>query len=168
MRIRLAVLSIVAVGIMPSPVQSDEKAVRKELAAAYAGIARATNRKDVKTWLSYLTAGYSEKGTNGSVSKRPQIDKLRKQSLAAVQSILARYDITRVSSQGNTATALVRYSVITVTRAALDPEGKTHRVIVTAPTRHVWVKTANGWKMKSGETLKGSAMTVDGRPVQVR
>jgi hypothetical protein len=54
-----------------------------------------------------------------------------------------------------------------VTQPNMDPQGKTHKVVVIAPTRHVWVKTAQGWRLKSGETMQGGAMTVDGKPASV-
>jgi len=146
---------------------ADARAPRRELETAYAGIVRAMRQKDFKAWMSYLTPDYSEKSTHGKISRRPQIEAGRKQSLATSQSLEARFDIAQVTLKANTAAVAVRYALTVVTKPAMDPQGKTHKIVAVAPMRQTWIKTARGWKLRLSETLKGGAVTVDGQAAKV-
>jgi len=80
-----------------------------------------------------------------------------------------RFDIKNVTLDGNIA---VVEGVLIVGATIIDEEGRfgpkdaTHDVVVGAPLRETWVRSANGWRRKIHEKLEPNrALIVDGKPV---
>ena len=164
-----AIFMTIAVALCAAPhvALADARTARKELEATYGKIAQAIQRKDLKTWMSYCAPDYSEKGTDGKIVKRHQLEMERRGALNTAQSLVARFDVAQVTTKANSATAVVRYALIMVTKAALDPQKKTHRIVAIAPLRQQWTKSAKGWLLQRSETLGGGAVTIDDKPARV-
>jgi ketosteroid isomerase-like protein len=167
-RIGGAGLMLLALCLWACVARADDKAVRKELDAAYTRMARATQKKDIAAMTRYMAPDYQEVGLTGKLSNRQQAQADQKQMLTVAETLSVQFKISQATIKGSEAVVLLRYIFSMVTKAYVDPEGKTHKVVANAPMRHTWTKTKQGWLLKRVEELKGGTLTMDGKPQNIQ
>ena len=159
-------MSILAVLLLAAnaAAQSDTATLRRELEANYAKLAAALQAKDWRAALVWVASDYRQISPNGDVSDRGVLAADLEQTMEMMRTITASYRVLRVSANKEEVIATIRYSFAGETEP--DPQGKRHRISLTAPMRATWVKTAQGWQLKRNEELPGAVALMDGKPLK--
>src|SRR5436309_1197150 len=86
-RITLLLAAMLAVGVGLSVARADDKAVRKELDAAYAKVAQAYKEKNLDALKAMATPDFTWKARNGQTSNLDQVGANLKKEFAAMKSM---------------------------------------------------------------------------------
>jgi ketosteroid isomerase-like protein len=137
--------------------------VRKELEALYVKQAEAYKAKDIKAFMENKTPDFSLKLLSGQTLSREQMESGVKQRMDRIKSV--NYLVIKIEELTVTGKEAVAITTQEFSRTVTDQEGSDHAV-VTRGTKHrdMWVKTSEGWKMKSVEELIQGQQTVGGKP----
>ena len=158
-RIILAGLLLATAGT--GTAQADTKADRSEIESDYIRTAKAMQRKDTKELFALMTEDATFKETDGSLTTRPQMEKMMKQMFAAMTYTAITPKVTQWVWQDNAALL----NVTTKSAGTMKtPDGKTHSVTYVSKSRDKWVRQAAGWRLQQIEAVS-ETMTVDGKPV---
>jgi hypothetical protein len=137
--------------------------VRKELTAKYEKVIEAYRNKNIVAFMQDKTSDFTGTSLNGNVATREQVEAGVKQRMERIKKLnYLKIEIKNITVAGDTAVAITTQEF---SRVVTDREGKEHTV-VSSGTEHrdTWVKTEDGWKMKSVEELKQGTETIDGQP----
>jgi len=145
------------------PAQGDS-AVQKELEAQYLRLAKAHDKRDLKTILGLKTADFHAIFPDGKVGDSKQMEQYTKQFLESNQP---PYNI-RVTIQKLTVSENKLVAVAEVLQEASryrELAGKRRKVDTSVVQRETWVKTESGWKLKSVDNVRDQKRFVDGKRV---
>lgn len=139
--------------------------VRKELEAKYEKVAEAYRNKDIKAFMEDKTPDFTGTSLNGNVATREQVEAGVKQRMERIKKLnYLKIEVKNITVNEDTAIAITTQEF---SRVVTDAEGKEHTVVSSGTThRDTWVKTENGWKMKSVEELEQGTETIDGQPAK--
>ena len=119
--------------------------------------------KNVPEVLTFLAADYQQLNPQGTTTDRAYFAAELENTISAMETITTRYTIKKLTLKGNEAVADIAYVFVGETRAEVDPQGKSHKIVATAPTRAWWSKTSAGWRLKQHATLPGGKLLMDGK-----
>ena len=166
---RRAVVFLALVGwiasMVPSVSASGSQAaspkVRRELQAAYDAIARAVAHTDPKSYAKYLAPDFTCIGEDGEVAHREQMLSASADSDGATAS----FKILGLATKNNEAIATVNMRVRAV---GFAPDGTAFGIDETAKLRHIWTKTASGWKLREWRQYVNGVFPVDDRKLALQ
>lgn len=142
----------------------DDAEVRKEIEAQYRRLAEAHDRKDLKAIVELKTADFHAIFPDGRVGDSKVMEQYSKQFLETNEP---PYDI-RVTIQKLTVSENRLIAVAEVFQEATryrELGGHRRRVDTSVLQRETWAKTANGWKLKSVDSVRDQKRFVDGKRV---
>lgn len=164
MRKRLITLvSILILGAAFSSVQAQSQArnvIRKELEAKYAKVVDAYRNKDIKAFMENKTPDFTGKSLNGNIATREQVEAGVKQRMERIKKLnYLKIKIKKITVIGNVASAITTQEF---SRVITNAQGQEQTVVSKGTThRDTWVKTENGWMLKSVEEIKQGREYVD-------
>jgi ketosteroid isomerase-like protein len=161
--ILIIVALILGTFILASPSSAQETDVRKELEALYAKRDAALKAKDVAYITSLETDDFTKKSKDGKTVDRKQADADMDMINTIIKEVTTFKTTVDDVKQGENGEVTVLIS----DKGALIMIGegnKEQKLEGSGKGRDVWVKTDQGWKIKSHEELE-STTTVDGKPV---
>jgi ketosteroid isomerase-like protein len=148
--------------ILASPSSAQESEVRKELEALYAKRDAALKAKDVAYITSLETDDFTRKSKDGKTVDRKQADAEMDMINTVIKEVTTFKTTLDDVKQGENGEVTVLIS----DKGALILIGdgnQEHKVEGSGKGRDVWVKTDQGWKIKSHEEVESNT-TVDGKP----
>ncbi|MCA1597385.1 MAG: nuclear transport factor 2 family protein [Chloroflexi bacterium] len=152
----LLVLFVAAV----APARADNASDRKAIAAMYAAEEKAVRNSDVEALDNILAPDYKIISTSGKVTGREEAIAGSEQLFDAVKTGFVHIEhIQSISLRPDSAIVNVRELSIIPVRT---PDGRLHKVRVSATGRDFWVKTDAGWRAKQSRQLTRNTVTVDG------
>ena len=165
-RERIATLLALAVLLLHgmTALAQDDAEVRKEIEAQYRRLAEAHDRKDLKAIVELKTPDFHAIFPDGRVGDSKVMEQYSKQFL---ESNEPPYDI-RVTIQKLTVSENKLIAVAEVIQEATryrELGGQRRRVDTSVLQRETWAKTANGWKLKSVDSVRDQKRFVDGKRV---
>lgn len=163
-KITLASVLILAAVVSSADAQSRIRhVVRSELAAKYAKVVEAYRNKDIKAFMENKTPDFTGKSLNGNVATREQVEAGVKQRMGRIKKLnYLKIDIGNITVTGDVAVAITTQDF---SRVVTDAQGQEFTVTSQGTThRDTWVKTEQGWMLKSVEELKQGKEYVNGRP----
>ena len=136
--------------------------VRRELEAKYAKVVEAYRNKDIKAFMEDKTPDFTGKSLNGSVATREQVEASVKQHMERIKKLnYLKIEIGNITVTGDVAVAITAQEF---SRVVTDAQGQEHTVVSKGTThRDTWVRTENGWKIKSVEELTQGTEVIDGQ-----
>jgi hypothetical protein len=149
--------------VVPARAQ-DDAAIQKELEAQYQKLAEAHNRRDLAAIVGLKTADFHSIFPDGRVGDNKQMEQYSKQFLETNEP---PYDI-RVTIQKLTVSENKLVAVAEVFQEARryrELAGLRRKVDTSVKQRETWVKTADGWKLKSVDNVRDQMRFVDGKRV---
>lgn len=161
--VTLASILILVAVLSPAHAQRRPRhVVRKELEAKYAKVAEAYRNKDIKAFMENKTPDFTGKSLNGNVATREQVEAGVKQRMERIKRLnYLKIEIKNITVIGDVAVAITTQDF---SRVVPDAQGQEHTVVSKGTThRDRWVKTENGWMLKSVEELKQGKEYVDGQ-----
>jgi hypothetical protein len=144
--------------------QSGLDSARKEIEAQYAKRDPAFKNKDFGFIKSQETSDYTEKSKDGAVRSREESDALSDQMASMVKEVTDQATMVESVKAGDDDD---EYIVVASDHGRLTlatPDGQTHEAVGRSRQRDVWVKTGEGWKIKSHEELE-SNVQIDGKTI---
>ena len=161
--ILLAALILMTAGAMTTFAQDDE-AVRKELVAQYEKLVDAHNKKDLKAIASLKTSDFHSISPDGRVNDVKTMEQYTKQFIENNQPPFnIRNTIQKLNVSENKLVAVAEiFQEISRTR---ELAGKVRKVETNVMQRETWVKTSDGWKLKSVDNVRDQKRFVDGKRV---
>jgi hypothetical protein len=160
---RVVILSIILLATLtyiPSGYAGDST-TRTEIEALYAKIDQSRIKKDNTLYQSLEMDDYTSKSKEGKIKTREEADTESNSALARVkevQSFKTKVEDLKEEKNGEVSVLINMSAVLT----GSGPDGKEHKIEVQSKARDVWVKTEQGWKIKSHEGGE-SSFTVDGQ-----
>ena len=144
--------------------QSEDLAiVRGELEAVFAKRMEAVKDKDAEAQIEQVSPDYFATLPNGQTMNYEQIvDYMRGGAEQFVTVLDASITIEGLMVRGNEAIVDARQRI---TRTQRLGDGNIHLVETGVLQREVWVKTLEGWKIRSVDELRDREVSVDGEPV---
>jgi ketosteroid isomerase-like protein len=142
----IVLLSLLIAGVTARVAGADDKAVRKEIEAAYTALAKADTKNDGKAYIAMLTADYKRTYPSGKWGGRESIENqfaLRSREEKATVT----FHIEQLTLKGAQAVAMVKES----TRSTYDEKGVRHTVEFVRTLRSTWIKTPKGWRLHLNE-----------------
>ena len=142
----------------------DDAAVQKELDAQYLKLAEAHDRRDLKAIVGLKTPDFHAIFPDGRVGDSKSMEQYSRQFL---EGNLPPYNI-RVTIQKLTVSDNKLVAVAEVFQEATryrELAGKRRRVDTSVLQRETWVKTTDGWKLKSVDNVRDQKRFVDGKRV---
>ncbi len=137
----------------------DTDAVKTAIDTLYTNADTGLKNKDFKPFEVVETADFISKHKDGKVSTKAESDKAGEDLFAHLKSVGdASHTLDSIKVDGNAAVIVAGQNLKAV---MTDPDGKDHDLVVSGKSQDTWVKTDDGWKIKSSETLETS-MTMDG------
>jgi ketosteroid isomerase-like protein len=163
----VALASALALGAGAHPARTQSRSqrhVRKELEAKYAKVAEAYRNKDIRAFMENKTPDFTGKSLGGQVATREQVEAGVRQRMGRIKRLNhLRIRINKLSVAGDVAVAVTTQEF---SRVVTDPQGREHTVVTRGTThRDTWVRTGEGWMLKSVEELKQGREYVDRRAV---
>jgi ketosteroid isomerase-like protein len=159
----LFALILTAAGAVAILAQDDAE-VRKELEAQYKKLAEAHDRKDLKTIASLKTSDFHAITPDDRVNDVKVMEQYTKQFIESNQPPFnIRNTIQKLSVSENKLVAVVE--VFQEASRQRDLAGKLRKVDTSVLQRETWVKTADGWKLKSVDNVRDQKRFIDGKRV---
>lgn len=159
---RFALILIVAVAATATA--QDDVEVRQELEAQYKKLAEAHDRKDLKTIASLKTSDFHAISPDGMVNDVKMMEQYTKQFIESNRPPFnIRNTIQKLSISDNKLIAVVE--VFQEASRQRDMAGKLRKVDTSVLQRETWVKTPDGWKLKSVDNVRDQKRFVDGKRV---
>jgi ketosteroid isomerase-like protein len=142
----------------------DDAEVRKELEAQYKKLAEAHDRKDLKTIASLKSSDFHVITPDDRVNDVKMMEQYTKQFIESNKPPFnIRNTIKKLSVSENKLVAVVE--VFQEASRQRDLAGKLRKVDTSVLQRETWVKTADGWKLKSVDNVRDQKRFVDGKRV---
>jgi ketosteroid isomerase-like protein len=137
---------------------------------AYRQWIQAFNKKDADALVQWVEhndmADFIFKERDGRTETRQGLEAHLKKDIPSTKAADdASMRIDKLMVTGNTAIAMVSYSFSDL---RTDPKGETGKRMKQCTQRDTWVKTTNGWKVKSSEELPDSTRKVLTPPARKR
>ncbi len=156
-------LGLVALAWPAGSAAADDAAVHQELQAIYDQAIEAVKQKDLGALRGHLAPGFSERDAFGKRYTLQTAEARLKKNLESTESIESvKLLVKRVVTQGNFAVALVTRQIAATIKGS---DGKPHKLDDMGMSLHLWVKTADGWKLRFVDQLS-LAQKIDGKPLQ--
>jgi hypothetical protein len=134
-----------------------------ELQTVFAARIEAYAKKDYDTLVSQISPDFSAALPNGQTLNYEQIKTYMRRNLDRFISIESQsITIENAMVNGNEAVIDARQ---TVSRTQKFADGSVHNVVTSVLQQETWVKTANGWKLKSVGSEREQSTLVDGKPL---
>ncbi|MCA1626262.1 MAG: nuclear transport factor 2 family protein, partial [Acidobacteria bacterium] len=134
-----------------------------ELQAVFAARMQAYTKKDYETLVSHISPDFSATLPDGQTINYEQIKTYMRRNLERFVSIESQnIAIENAMVNGNEAVIDARQIVSRVQKFA---DGSVHNVTTSVLQQETWVKTANGWKLKSVGGEREQSTLVDGKPL---
>jgi hypothetical protein len=142
----------------------DDAAVRKELELQYKKLAEAHDRKDLKTIASLKTLDFHAIFPDGRVGDVRQMEQYTRQFIEINQPPFnIRNTIQKLTVSENKLIAVAE--VFQEASRTRELAGKVRKVDTSVMQRETWVKTLEGWKLKSVDNVRDQKRFVDGKRV---
>src|SRR5882724_133607 len=142
----------------------DDTEVRKELEAQYKKLAEAHDRKDLKTIASLKTPDFHAIFPDGRVGDVKQMEQYTRQFIESNQPPFnIRNAIQKLTVSENKLIAVAE--VFQEASRTRELAGKVRKVDTSVVQRETWVKTLEGWKLKSVDNIRDQKRFVDGKRV---
>lgn len=125
-------------------------------------LVRAFETKDVAFFDRISTADFTEKYMGRTMTKKEAMAQM-KTEMASVKAIKCSFKILSAKVMGNTGIAMTA-GHMTMTSKPMGKE-KSHKMVMDMWEKETWVRSGNGWKIKSLEEAKPMKMMVDGKPM---
>ena len=137
--------------------------VRRELEAVFAQRMEAVKNKDAEAQIAQVAPDYSATLPDGQTMNYEQIVGYMRGGAEQFVTVLdASITIEGLMVEGNEAIVDARQRIIRTQRLA---DGNIHHVETGVLQREIWVKTADGWRIRSVDELRDRKVLVDGEPV---
>jgi hypothetical protein len=163
------------VGVEPVKVKSKGNAVRvvnkskpllnatlTELQTVFAARMQAYAKKDYETLVSQISPDFSATLPNGEKINYEQIKTYTRRNLERFVSVVSQsIAIENAMVNGNEAVIDARQKV---SRTQKFADGSLHNVATSVLQQETWVRTADGWKLKSVGSEREQSILVDGKP----
>lgn len=163
-RLKIFTLILVIIALDSSAIAQSRMrhTVRKELVAKYAKVVEAYRNKDIKAFMEDKTPDFTGKSLNGSISTREQVEAGVKQRMDRIKRLnYLKIEIGNITVTGDVAVAITTQEF---SRVITDAQGQEHNVVSKGTThRDTWVRTEDGWKMRSVEELTQGTEVIDGQ-----
>jgi ketosteroid isomerase-like protein len=138
--------------------------VRRELEAVFSERVNAVKNKDAEAQIAQVSPDYSATQPNGQALNYEQIISYMRRGVEQIQSVIdLSITIENLTVNGNEAIVDARQKF---SRTQKLRDGKIHDVETGVLQRETWVKTAEGWKLKSVDNLREIKTIVDGKPLK--
>jgi hypothetical protein len=137
--------------------------VLRELEAVFAERVKAVKNIDAEAQVAQVSPDYSATEPNGQTLNYDQIVayiRLGPQQIISVQDF--KVTVESLTIRGDEAIVDARQQNFSRTQRLRD--GNVHKVLTGVLQREIWVKTANGWKLKRVDNLRERVFLVDGKP----
>jgi ketosteroid isomerase-like protein len=159
----LFALILTCAGVTAVLAQDDED-VRKELVAQYEKLVEAHNRKDLKAIASLKSPDFHAIFPDGKVGDVKTMEQYTKQFIESNQPPFnIRNTIQKLTVSENKLIAVAEiFQEVSRTR---ELAGKVRKVDTSVMQRETWVKTSDGWKLKSVDSVRDQKRFVDGKRV---
>ncbi|HEY6332737.1 MAG TPA: hypothetical protein VI756_25665 [Blastocatellia bacterium] len=161
---RFLAAALICSSVGAGPVRADNDQVKKELEDAYARRDKAFRDKAFDLIKSMWTADYKEKTKEGVVLDRSQVDPETAQLLRLLKDIKILLTTVDKVTEGKEKDEFVVDATSKGDFTLAGGDGNIHEVMASAKVRDIWVKTADGWKLKFHEELESTTL-LDGKPV---
>jgi hypothetical protein len=159
----LFALVLMVAGAAAAPAQDDAE-VRKELEVQYKKLAEAHDRKDLKTIASLKTPDFHAIFPDGRVGDVKQMEQYTRQFIETNQPPFnIRNTIQKLTVSENKLIAVAE--VFQEASRSRELAGKVRKVDTSVLQRETWVKTLEGWKLKSVDNVHDQKRFVDGKRV---
>jgi len=162
-QITLASVLILAAFVSSADAQSRTRhVVRRELVAKYAKVVEAFRNKDIKAFMENKTPDFTGKSLNGNVATRQQVEAGVMQRMGRIKKLnYLKIEIKNITVTGDVAEAITTQDF---SRVVTDAQGQEYTVVSQGTThRDTWMKTENGWMLKSVEELKQGKEYINGQ-----
>jgi len=134
-----------------------------ELQTVFATRMQAYAKKDYETLVSHISPDFSATLPNGQTINYEQIKTYMRRNLERFVSIESQsIAIENAMVNGNEAVIDARQIVSRIQKFA---DGSVHNVTTSVLQQETWVRTANGWKLKSVGSEREQSILVDGKPL---
>ncbi len=121
--------------------------VRRELEAVFAERVNAVKNKDAEAQIAQVSPDYSATQPNGQTLNYEQIVGYMRRGVEQIQSVVdLSIIIENLTVNGNEAIVDARQKF---SRTQKLRDGKVHDIVTGVLQRETWVKTAEGWKLRS-------------------
>lgn len=161
--VSLFALILTLVGAAASFAQDDAQ-VRKELEAQYKKLAEAHDRKDLKAIAGLKTPDFHAIFPDGRVGDVRQMEQYTRQFIESNQPPFnIRNTIQKLTVSENKLIAVAE--VFQEASRTRELAGKVRKVDTSVVQRETWVKTLEGWKLKSVDNVRDQKRFVDGKRV---
>jgi len=163
MAISFLTLMILLMNVTMATAQ-DDAAVRSEIEAQYQRLAEAHNKRDLKAIAALKTADFHAIFPDGRVGDVKQMEQYTKQFIEGnLPPLNIRNTIQKLSVSENKLIAVVE--VFQEVSRNREFDGKVRKVDTSVFQRETWVKTLEGWKLKSVDNVRDQKRFVDGKRV---
>lgn len=137
--------------------------VRRELEAVFAERVKAVKNGDAAAQIAQISSDYLATLPNGQTMNYEQIVAYIRGGAQQIVSVLdLSITIESLTVRGNEAIVDARQKHSRTQRLR---DGNIHNVVTGVLQREIWVRRANGWKLKSVDNLRERKILVDGKPV---
>ena len=138
--------------------KSEEQAIR----AAYTTSDTYFRKKDLSKLMGMLTPDIVYKQSNGTKLDRKGMETTLKTQFGMIQTMDSfKTTVKKISVKGKTAQS---ETSMEMKGHVKDPQGKMHTISSMSTTRDIWMKTAQGWRIKQIDALTDKSM-MDGKPI---
>jgi ketosteroid isomerase-like protein len=146
----------------------DDAKVKKEMLAQFDKAVVQFKAKDLKGFMSMYTDDFKGVGMDGKAQTKKSITAEMKEAMATTKSFdKAELAIEKLTSKGDSATTESTMHLemrVVDAKGEMGPKGKEHAVGMWVKARENWVRSKGGWKVKTGQSLPGGKMLLDGKP----
>jgi hypothetical protein len=133
-----------------------------ELEAVFAERVKAVKNIDAEAQIAQVSPDYSATLPNGQTMNYEQIvGYMRKGAEQFVSVLDLSITIESLTVRGNEAIVDARQKI---SRTQRLKDGNIHNVVTGVLQREIWVKTAEGWKLKRVDNLRDQKVLVDSKP----
>ena len=136
--------------------------VLRELEAVFAERVKAVKNKDAEAQIAQVSPDYSATLPSGQTLSYEQIVAYMRRGAEQFVSVLdLSITIESLTLRGNEAIVDARQKF---SRTQRLQDGNVHNVVTGVLQREIWVKTAEGWKLKRVDNEREQKFLVDGKP----
>jgi ketosteroid isomerase-like protein len=137
--------------------------LKKTIQGNYDKMTKALRANDSKTYFSFMDKSYvrTGKGMTITLEQSKQMFPRQVSMMKSVTRLVAT--VKSVTVKGSQAIATVEQKIVL---KQTGTDGKPHVVAIDGTSKDIWIKSGNGWKLKSGENIKAT-QTLDGKPIQI-
>jgi len=137
--------------------------VRRELEGVFAERVKAVKNKDAEAQVAQISPNYSATQPNGQTWNYEQIvGYIRRGAEQIVSVVDLSVTIESLTVRGDEAIVDARQKFSRTQRLR---DGEVHNVVTGVLQRETWVRTAEGWKLRSVDNLREQSTVVDGKPL---